>query len=476
LNFEQRLAVERIVEDSYGPCPFVIFGPPGTGKTSTIVEAILQILQHRPDARILATAPSSSAADTILKRLIPHLMPKDLFRLCNPARTFAEVADDMLPYTASQSGYFTFPDKTKLMAFRVVVCTCFDAAFLVHLGLSNAQYEGTLAGYDDYARATFPIYHSAKPSSPHWTHCLVDECGQATEPEILIPMSVVFRKAPAGGAARAGRPPQLVLCGDHRQLGPRVVSDFAREKGLKRSLLERLHALPVYRDEDGHHGDFSAPFVHLRRNYRSHKSILMIPSQMYYNDSLLPFADDRVTESLLPWHELKGSEFPIAFFGVAGQDAGIGNGDSWYNDDEVAKVVDVVESLLADPAIKVKYEDFGVIAPFREQVRRIRLALRKKGHAAVNVGVVEDYQGMERKIIIISCVRSSQAFLERDMENDMGLVHSEQRFNVAITRAKALLVVVGDPNLLSTVESTWGTFLAFLFRHGCVHDAELPLQ
>lgn len=171
LNYEQRLAVQRIAEDSYGRYPFLIFGPPGTGKTSTVVESILQVLQLRPDAKILATAPSNSAADTIIRRLIPHLKPNEMFRLNNPSRTYAEVTDEILPHTYSSNGYFAFPDKKRLLNFRVVVSTCQDASFLVLLGLSNAQYEATFAAYHGQGHMMFPAYHPQILSQPHWTHC-----------------------------------------------------------------------------------------------------------------------------------------------------------------------------------------------------------------------------------------------------------------------------------------------------------------
>lgn len=202
----------------------------------------------------------------------------------------------------------------------------------------------------------------------------------------------------------------------------------------------------------------------------------MTPSHLFYDNSLMPFADQKLVNSMSSWKELKSTEFPIAFYGVNGKDEGIGNGDSWYNDDEIAKVVDVVESLMADSSLGVDQSDFGVIAPFREQVRRIRLALREKKWAGINVGTVEDYQGMERKIIIISCVRSSAKFLARDKESDIGIIHNNQRMNVAITRAQALLIIVGNPYTLATATETWAPFLAFLSRHGCVFGAELPLS
>lgn len=101
LNHEQLRAIQTVLKNDYGPVPYLISGPPGTGKTKTVVELALQMLAQDETKHLLLCAPSDSAADTLLQRLRAHLSPTDLLRLNSPARSFAEVPNTILPYCKS---------------------------------------------------------------------------------------------------------------------------------------------------------------------------------------------------------------------------------------------------------------------------------------------------------------------------------------------------------------------------------------
>ena len=235
LNEEQSAAIQAITSRDH-TIPYLISGPPGTGKTRTLVAAILAILHVNPHAHILACAPSNPAADTITSRLVPHLAAKQLFRLNPPNRTFAEVPDDVLRYCHIENDNFGLPPYHELMTFRVVVTHCLDAAILVDARATNVDTMGT-------EQVCLPVFHPHQPRVlPHWTHLLVDEAGQASEPEMAIPLSVVLPPP----VQHAGPEPVVVLCGDIHQLGPSISSEDARQGELDVSLLERLFDREVY--------------------------------------------------------------------------------------------------------------------------------------------------------------------------------------------------------------------------------------
>ncbi|KAF9921446.1 hypothetical protein FBU30_008502 [Linnemannia zychae] len=470
LNWEQKTAVQSIIRNDYGPVPFIISGPPGTGKTKTLAETALQILMNDTQSHVLITAPSHSACDTIMNRLIPHLKPQYLFRLNNATRTFSEVPNSIMHYCFGSS-YFNIPPLDDLLRFRIVVCTCADAGLLISAGASNQS----LREYFTHKGIT----NDGEPVRSHWTHLLIDEAAQAIEPETNIPLLCVLEETE--------RAPQVVLCGDHQQLGPKT---FLPE--LQISFLERLITTePLYRDhpqsrqysqgtaklaigdkrsKDMKYLSKTIPcFTNLIQNYRCHPMMLMMPSVMFYNDTLVASAGEDMVTSMLGCPILPNPDCPIAFVGVNGLDASqVDEAVSWYNVAEAEKVASIIESLLAlskdenDP-FKIKPADIGVIAPFREQVKLLRQILRSRGHA-INVGAVEDYQGQEYRIMLISATRSRPKYLDQDVRQGLGLVHFRKRFNVAVTRAQAMMIIVGNPELL-VLDENWADYLHFCLRH-----------
>ncbi|KAF9584788.1 hypothetical protein BGW38_005174 [Lunasporangiospora selenospora] len=483
LNWEQKSAVESIVRNDYGMVPFVISGPPGTGKTKTLAETALQIIVSDTQSHILITAPSHSACDTIMLRLIPYLKPQYLFRLNDPSRTFAEVPTMIMPYCFG-SVYFDIPPLDDLLQFRIVVCTCVDAGLLISAGASNQSLREYIIdkGLTGDKRS-------------HWTHLLIDEAAQAIEPETDIPLLCILEETEI--------PPQVVLCGDHQQLGPKT---FLPE--LQMSFLERLIMTePLYREHPQsrqfarpkHSGSVTKPrlsketeylaktipcFANLAQNYRSHSKMLMMPSAMFYNDTLVASAEKSQTDSMLGCPLLPNPNCPIVFVGVKGTDKSqLDEAASWYNVAEAEQVASMIEDLMAlsrdgnndDVKLHVEVKDIGVIAPFREQVKLLRQLLRSKGLAGVNVGTVEDYQGQEYKIVLISTTRSRAKYLDQDVRQGLGLVHFRKRFNVALTRAMAMLVVVGNPELL-VMDENWAAYLHFCLRNDAYTGATLPLS
>ncbi|KAG0329563.1 hypothetical protein BG000_012070 [Podila horticola] len=480
LNWEQKSAVQSIVRNDYGPIPFIISGPPGTCKTKTLAETALQVLINDTQCHILITAPSNSACDTLISRLIPFLGTQYLFRLNHPSRTFAEVPTAIMPYCYGEL-HFDLPPLDDLLKYRIVVCTCVDAGLLISAGASNQS----LREYIPHKGTT-----DDEPLRSHWTHLLIDEAGQAIEPETDIPLLCVLDECQD--------PPQIVLCGDHNQLGPKT---FLPE--LQLSFLERLATtVSIYCDHPqsrkfarskatgviANNSKETAllektipAFANLVQNYRSHPKMLMMPSAMFYNNTLIASGEKRVINSMLGSALLPNPDCPIAFVGVNGTDTShLGEAVSWRNELEADKVAEIIQRLLRpeideddEIGFNVKVSDIGVIAPFREQVKHLRQVLRAKGFAGVNVGTVEDYQGQEYRVVLISTTRSRVKYLDQDVRQGLGLVHFRKRFNVALTRAQAMMVIVGNPELL-VLDEYWADYLHFCLRNGAYTGCPLP--
>ena len=335
LNYEQIRAVDTVLANNTGRVPYLISGPPGTGKTKTLVELALQLISKESSAHLLVCAPSDPAADTLLQRLSKHLRPSQLLRLTSPSRSFPEVPGNVLPFCYIDGDMFSLPSMPQMMHYRIVITTCRDAELMLRARLSNADLYGLEMGVHSVIHPEEQKPHARL----HWTALLLDEAAQATEPEVLIPLSVV---APPRGyeAPSPSTLPLFVMAGDQNQLGPRTAS---RTIALQISLFERLLDRPLYRNHPLARSKQSTgvmrpltqdmlpivrpPFANLIRNYRSHPAILATPSSLFYNDTLEPEASN--TDALLDWQGWQGQKWPVLFACNTGHDEIEQDGGGW---------------------------------------------------------------------------------------------------------------------------------------------------
>ncbi|KAM3610001.1 uncharacterized protein V6R79_023715 [Siganus canaliculatus] len=402
LNPPQKEAVKRILAGECRPSPYVLFGPPGTGKTITLVEAILQVYHFLPGSRVLVCTPSNSAADLICIRLhhSGFLHAAGLARMNAVSRHEESVPEVLRQYAKAGE------DIRHASFHRIVVSTCSSAGMFHNIGLQVG----------------------------HFTHVFLDEAGQATEPESLIPISLVSE-----------RDGQVMLAGDPCQLGPIVKSKLAAAFGLGVSLLERLMANPLYSRHDwGYNPKLVTKLIY---NYRSHEALLTLPSKLFYKGELCVKACRDTVESLSQWKTLPKKGFPLLFHGVRGTEMREGNNPSWFNPAEAVQVMLYCCQLTKKLSDPVDAADIGIIAPYKKQCEKIRVLLSKVGLSNIKVGSVEEFQGQEFLVIIMSTVRSNESGKD-DLQSALGFLSNPKRFNVAITRPKALLIIVGNPHSL----------------------------
>jgi len=177
--------------------------------------------------------------------------------------------------------------------------------------------------------------------------------------------------------------------------------------------MQRLRELDLYKNSLK---DKSLPAVItlLVKNYRSHPNIIEISSALFYNGELTAFADKQEREHLVRLSFLPRRGFPMFIHGINGKDERSGNSPSWFNIDEIKAVKKLVESLLSAPhGFAIKPTSIGVISFYRQQVQKITSSLN---NTAIKVGSVEEFQGQERDIIIISTVRSNPGNIQHGMQ------------------------------------------------------------
>ncbi|KAH8829468.1 P-loop containing nucleoside triphosphate hydrolase protein [Flagelloscypha sp. PMI_526] len=426
-NEMQRNAVTSIMLLKPGSLPFVIFGPPGTGKSATICEAILQLLDRDKDRKILVCAPSNSASDLLaqrLKRFMPTLLPAHLLRLNSLTRKTSDLPEDLRPYSLiNDNNVFAMPTLKQVAEYRVIVSTCHSGGVPINLGLKVG----------------------------HFSHVFIDEAGQATEPETMVAI-----------LSCASRSTNIILAGDNQQLRPVIQSPIARALKFDTSYLMRLMDLPSY--DLGTFG--GRTIVKLVKNFRSHPDILAFPNEHFYKNELQPSGNHALIYSMENSPELATPRFPLVFHSVQGKDDRERFSPSFFNIAEASVVKQYCLQLLSNRKTKLRTDDIGVITPYHAQRCKIlQLFQRDARMQGIKVGSVEEFQGQERRVIIVSTVRSNTDYMKGDIRRTLGFVANPRRFNVCITRAIAMLIVVGNPDILS-LDPIWRAFLQYIYSRG----------
>lgn len=263
-----------------------------------------------------------------------------------------------------------------------------------------------------------------------FSHIFIDEAAASMEAEALMGIAGVKRSNC-----------HVILSGDHKQLGPVIKNKRAASLGLDKSLMERLLLNKLYKvDDDGSYD--TRLQLRLRRNYRSHPEIVGIYNQLYYDNQLIPMAPLEEVNKAANWGFLPNGEFPILFNATYGKTEREHNSTSSYNQLEAKAVAWFVERLLIDglgDGVQVEPDEIGIITPYLAQCKRLKNMLSW----GVEVGSVESYQGREKQIIIVSLVSSFMRpyFLS-----------NPKRVNVLLSRAKCLMILIGNPESLGQNE------------------------
>jgi ATP-dependent RNA/DNA helicase IGHMBP2 len=456
LNAQQRKAVAMSLENRD---VFVLHGPPGTGKTSVLVEMVRQAKER--GETVLISAPSNAACDHLVECLVavaPEQKKLKVTRLGHPARVSPAVRDHTLsfqlvlhPYAKQLESNHAKLDQLFKQRLRrrdrremtweekEEMNVEIDALKAENKDI-KAQIFNEVWNSTDIVIATHVVCGDALLESKKFDWVIIDEAGQATEPATWIPISQVCA---AVERKHAGR---VVLAGDHEQLPPTILSRNQGRASLAYTLFERFHdVLP------------ETSRLRLELQYRMHEDIMRFSSDAFYEGALTA-ADANKGHLLkdLPLvseHEL--TEKPVIFIDTAGlgYDEVFEDGTfSRYNPGEAQVVIRQIKDLTAQG---VNAENIAVISPYQAQVKWIVQKMDDQGLGGLDVEIdsVDSFQGREKEAVILSLVRSN-------LEGDLGFLKDVRRMNVAMTRAKRKLIVIGDSATLSSLPF-YEDFLAY---------------
>jgi len=407
LNEHQRRAVFNVIKGSCRPSPYIVFGPPGTGKTVTLVEAILQIYTRENHFKILVCGNSNASADILAERLFNSnvVAPEHMVRISAFYRMENLVPTNLKDLTKCMDEI----TPTDYSRYRIVVTTCCQASAL----------NGFRQRFD---------------------YVLIDEAGHASEPEAMICIGLLKR----GGTC--------ALAGDPHQLGPFCVSHEAFESGLGISMLERLTRRAAYqrRCQDSKMTYDERYLTKLILSYRCDPRVLVVNNELFYHNEL-KFSVNTPKR----WLNLLGVSSPLVFHPVKGKDRREYTNPSWFNANEALTCLMYVHKLYKAGLLT---SQLGIITPYRRQIDKIKLLFDEMNIPRCKIATMEEFQGDEREIIIISTVRAQEKNVKYDKKFLLGFLFNPKRFNVAISRAKWMVITVGDPSILA-LDDCWARYM-----------------
>jgi hypothetical protein len=267
----------------------------------------------------------------------------------------------------------------------------------------------------------------------HFSYILIDEAAQALEADTILPL--------------IHQAQMVVLIGDDKQLGPLVHSERAVAAGFNISLFQRLHLL--YQD---------APFITLlNEQYRMNEKLYEFPNRKFYENKMITrvkvLPDENIIQNI-PWPK---KDFPSFFYNVSGSEEPENN--SYINKDEVFSVFQCVNKLIEN---KVEIKNIGVLTFYSGQKQRFyEKFYTKEQYQELKIDTIDGFQGMEMDYIIISTVRANILGI-------LGFLKSEKRLNVALTRARKGLILVGNPKCLAKRPGVFRDLISFYCSNGLI--------
>ncbi len=406
----------------------VIHGPPGTGKTTTLAELIYQAVQS--GQKVLACAPSNTAVDNLLEKLV-SLLPT-VVRVGHPARVFESLRghtlDELVDNDPSTEVVRDMRREVKELiriaekGFRSRDGHRRRRELFAEAGklrgqirsLEKAVIQNVLDSADVVCTTT--TIDDELLSTRSFDLVVIDEACQCTVPSVW---QAVLRAE------------KLILAGDHCQLPPTVLSDQAAARGMRDSLMQRL----IERDGE-------SIYRQLTVQYRMHESIMQFSSDTFYDGKLIADASIRKHRlcDLPDVVEIPLTDTPLEFIDTAGaeyEEQLEPDGESKLNPKEADLVVQLIGDLIETG---ISPEEMGIIAPYAAQARLLRGKLNVIG---LEIDTVDGFQGREKEVIIVTMVRSND-------RREIGFLADTRRTNVALTRARRKLIVIGDSATLAS--------------------------
>lgn len=420
LNASQEKAVNEVL---WAKDVAVVHGPPGTGKTTTLVEAIFETL--RRESQVLVCAQSNMAVDWISEKLVDRGI--NVLRIGNPTR----VNDKMLSFTYERR-FEAHPDYPQLWSIRKAIRELRQQrkhADSWHQKMDRLKSRATelelrirssLFGEARVIASTLTGAANRVLEGEKYSTLFIDEAAQALEAACWI----AIRKA--------GR---VILAGDHCQLPPTVKSIMALKGGLGKTLMERIVE------------NKPETVTLLKMQYRMNEQIMKFSSEWFYHD-MVESAPTVSHRGILDY------DTPMMWIDTAecdGKEEFVGENFGRINRAEAELTLQTLQQYLekiGKQRILEESIDVGIISPYRAQVQLLRKELRKREffrpyRHLLTVNTVDGFQGQERDIILISLVRSNDG-------GDIGFLRDLRRMNVAITRARMKLIILGSSETMTS--------------------------
>ena len=442
LNESQKDAVSKVLSAQDFA---IIHGPPGTGKTTTLIEAIKEVLKK--EAQVLVCAPSNAAVDLLTEKLSQQGV--STVRIGHPARVDEDILNQTLESKIARHKDFKLLKELKKKAQEYFKL---GGKWKRNFGNSEREQRKMILQearsfkkdadrihndiLDDVLFSTRVITatlvgaNHPKLKTFKFTTCFIDEAGQALEPASWIPII---------------KSDKVIFAGDHLQLPPTVKSFKAGEEGLKETLFEKA----IRGSEEG---------ILLDEQYRMNEKIMAFSSKQFYK-GILKANQNNAHQKIFPKDNV------VEYVDTSGTgffESQHSETKSSYNKEEANLIFKHLNAYIEEISSSgYEYpESIGIISPYKAQIELLTKMLDSSGFDLkiknrITINTVDGFQGQERDAVYISLVRSNDS-------GEIGFLSDERRMNVALTRAQRKLVVIGDSGTIAAKNKFYNNFLDYI--------------
>lgn len=446
LNVTQEEAVNHVLAAKEVA---IVHGPPGTGKTTTLVEAVYETL-HREN-QVMVCAQSNTAVDWIAEKLTDRGI--NVLRIGNPTR----VNDKMLSFTYERR-FEAHPDYAELWSVRKAIRetqsnmrkkshsekdTARNRLSRLRFRATELEVKIDAELFDEARIVACTLVGSANRvlTNRRFSTLFIDEAAQALEAACWIAIEKADR---------------VVLAGDHHQLPPTIKCIEAARGGLDQTLMQKVIA------------NKPETVSLLKIQYRMNDDIMRFPSRWFYNNELQSAPD-------VKYRGILEYDTPVVWYNTADcdfEEDQLSDSMSRMNRQEAGLLVEQLQAYIekiSKERVLDESIDFGLISPYKSQVQYIRGLIKRNAffkpfRKLITVHTVDGFQGQERDVILISLVRAND-------KGQIGFLNDLRRMNVAITRARMKLIIIGDASTLAR-HAFYRELYAYILENGNV--IELP--
>ena len=443
-NVKLNESQENSIKNSFRNKFTLIKGPPGTGKSTVLAIMAYHLIKlKKKNDKILICAPSNRAVDNIsfLLQKIKSInfvrvlsLEKEITEDIDKTNSLNDLIKNMIEKESQKNNKLKkikelFEKREKYGSLKGEDYDKYQKIM--------EEYKNKILNPCDIILSTINNSADSRISGYNFPIVIIDEATQDLEPDCLLPL---YHNAQ-----------MVIIIGDEKQLGPTIISQNSNNSGISVSLFERL----------SYYYEGSNFISILDEQYRMHEFLYRFSNKHFYNNQMKTKINIKLDENVMKTFPWPNKNIPSFFYNYLSSEGSENN--SFYNEKEIYVIYGIIHKLVQ---AGVNVENIGIITPYNAQKYRLYDKFDDEKYDNLRIESVDGFQGMEKEYIIISTVRSN-------VSGNIGFLSSTKRLNVALTRAKKGVIILGNCECLAKKAGIWRDLILFYYSQGLIVKGSL---